>query len=329
METKNSIKKLFHLTFNKALILLLLLLYFGIALMNPVIMKPSYLFGVLVRNVIEIGLIALPMTLIILTGGIDLSIGSMLVLSSMSGGMVAAATGNDFLGLLTCLTVGALCGFFNGFLITKFQLSPFIATLATMYLYMGIARGMSQGDSVYSYNLTKFFGNYFLGEIPLQSLFYIIIAIVFYILQTKTVLGRYLSGMGYNTNAVRYSGIDTNKTTIFIYLICGLISAFTSLIWLGRFTSIKYDAGNLLNMKVITIVILGGTSINGGLGKVSGSIIATLIIGVLNSGLALLNIPIDTQTIIQSIILIISLVGNTYFSRLVKKHSIIKPVLEE
>lgn len=311
-------------TFNLALFFILLLLFISIAFLNSAFLSFDYIIGVMVRNIIELGLLALPVTLIIITGGIDLSVGSTMVLAAMSGGLVAARFGSAA-GIAVTILTGLLCGMFNGVVIAKLKISPLVTTLATMFLYMGIARGMSLGDSVYSYPATQFLGNTEIGGFPLQILLYAVLAVVFYLILSKTTLGRELFAIGLNENAARYSGIKTEQKLILIYAISGLVCALAAMIWLGRFTSIKYDAGTSIGLKVVTIIVLGGTSILGGLGDIKGTIIATFIIAVLNSGLTVLNIPIDTQTIVHGSILVISLITYAILSEKVKKSRIIKP----
>lgn len=296
-------------SFNKALMILFAVLFIVIASLNSAFLSPDYLVGVMLRNIVEIGIIALPVTLIIITGGIDLSVGSTLVLSAMMGGIAAKQFSSSITGMIVTLVTGALCGLINGLIIAKLKISPLVTTLATMYLFMGIARGLSTGDSVYSYKLSDFFGTTTIAGVPMQIFIYIALAIVFTILLSKGTLGRKLYGIGLNENAVKYSGIDTDKVKILIYVLSGLMCAIAALIWLGRFTSIKYDAGTSLGLKVVTVIVLGGTSILGGFGDMKGTIIGTLIIALLNSGLTVLNIPIDMQTIVNGLVLVVSLIA--------------------
>lgn len=311
------------LTFNMALLFILMLLFITIACLNSAFLSFDYIMGVMIRNIIELGLLALPVTLIIITGGIDLSVGSTMVLAAMAGGIAAVRFGSTA-GVIVTLLTGLLCGLFNGFVIAKLKISPLVTTLATMFLYMGIARGMSLGDSIYSYPATQFLGNTDIGGFPLQGFLYAAFAVVFYLILSKTTLGRELFAIGLNENAAKYSGIKTEKKLILIYVISGLMCALASMIWLGRFTSIKYDAGTSIGLKVVTIIVLGGTSILGGLGDIKGTIIATFIIAVLNSGLTVLNIPIDSQTIVHGSVLVISLITYAILTEKVKKSRIIK-----
>ncbi|MFP3089943.1 ABC transporter permease [Treponema sp. TIM-1] len=295
-------------TFNGALVIILLVLFITIAAINSVFLSFDYLVGVMLRNIVELGMMALAVTLIIITGGIDLSVGSILVFSAMVGG-IAAVHGGNVLGVVVALLSGTICGFFNGFLVAKIKISPLVTTLATMYLYMGLARSISGGDSVYSYPASQWFGTSEIAYIPLQIFYYAALAFVFWFVLAKTTLGRKLYAIGLNEQATNFSGINTGRVKLVIYTLSGFICALTGLIWLGRFTSIKYDAGTSLALKVVTIIVLGGTSIMGGIGDMKGTILGTLIIAVLNSGLTVLNIPIAAQTIVHGGILIISLVS--------------------
>ena len=318
----NSIKK-FKFTFNWALFAIFIIFFAAIAYMNSAFLYPNYIIDVMLKNIIEIGLMALPMTLIIITGGIDLSVGSILVLSAVLGGIAGKDYGST-VGLIVTIVVGTLCGLINGLIIARIKISPLVTTLATMYLFEGIARGISHGDSIYSFSSSNFFGNGLLFGIPVQIFIYIILAIAFYLILSKTTLGRSLFGIGLNENATNYSGINTNKVKVGIYTLSGFMCSVSALMWLGRFTSIKYDAGESLNLIVITVVVLGGTSILGGYGNIVGTVIATLIIAVLNSGLTVLNIPIDTQIIVNGIVLVISLIVYAILNERVKNKRILK-----
>jgi len=318
----------FRLTFNGALLILLLALFVTISALNSVFLSIDYLAGVMLRNIVELGMMALAVTLIIITGGIDLSVGSTLVLASMLGG-IAALHGGSALGVFVTLLTGAACGFFNAFLIAKIKISPMVTTLATMFLYMGLARSISKGDSIYSFAGSEWLGISELAVadiawIPLQIFYYAALAFVFWFVLAKTTLGRTIYAIGHNENAAIFSGVNTTRVKFAIYTLSGLICGFAGLIWLGRFTSVKFDAGTSLNLKVITIIVLGGTSIAGGIGDMKGTILATLIIAVLNSGLTVLNIPITTQTIVHGIILVISLITYFFLNERAKKSRIVE-----
>lgn len=319
MRTKSS----FKFTFNKALFLIWILIFVGISIKSPAFLSSQYIIGVMLRNIVEIGMVALPMTLIIITGGIDLSVGNIMVLAAMLGGLAYANWGAVAAVLVTVLT-GAVCGLINGVIIAKVKISAMVTTLATMYLYLGLARGLSKGESVYAYKFAEVLGMTTIAGVPIQIWIYLILAVVFVILLGYTTLGRKLYSIGLNDNATKYAGVPTEKIQILIYTLCGLVCALAAFIWLGRFTSVKYDAGTNFNLKVITIVVLGGTSINGGIGDMKGTVLATLIIATLNSGLTVMNIPIDVQTIVQGAVLIIALIACAVVNVRAKKKKIIK-----
>ena len=315
-------KRTFKFSFNVALFLIWLLLFAFISIKAPNFLKPNYLISVMLRNIIEIGMVALPMTLVIITAGIDLSVGNILVLSCMLGGMAAGAAG-DAAGALITLAVGLICGIINGIIIAKVKITPMVTTLATMYLYLGLARGITQGDSVYAFPLAAYLGNTVIAGLPIQIWIYLVLAVVFVYILSNTTLGRKIYSIGLNPNAAKYAGVKTDKILIGIYALTGVICALAALIWLGRFTSVKYDAGTNFNLKVITVVVLGGTSINGGIGDMKGTILGTLIIATLNSGLTVLNIPIDVQTIVQGAVLMVALIAYAVLNDRAKKRKIV------
>lgn len=310
-------------TYNKALFLIWLLIFIGISIKSPSFLSAPYIINVMLRNIVELGMVALPMTIIIITGGIDLSVGNTMMLSAMMGGLAYIQFGTVIAVLVTLIT-GITCGFINGVLIAKAKISAMVTTLASMYLYLGLARGISKGESVYSFEFAEILGNMSIAGLPIQIWIYIILAILFIVLLEYTTLGRKLYGMGLNDSATEYAGVPTDKIRILIYTLCGLVCALAAFIWLGRFTSIKYDAGTNFNLKVITIVVLGGTSISGGVGDMKGTILGTLIMATLNSGLTVMNIPIDVQTIVQGIVLIIALIACAVVNVRQKQKRIIK-----
>jgi len=334
METLAKPKKKFNLNFNIALIIILIVLIAVIGSVNPTFVTYNYMMAVVVKNIMEIGLMALPMTLIVITAGIDLSVGSIMIFSAIAGGM-AATTMGDGMGIFVTLLVGAACGLMNGLIIVKLKISALITTLATFFLFRGIAKGITHGDSIYSYDFTTKVGNMDIGGIPLVLIVFIIAAVIFTLLLSKTGFGRSLFALGLNENATRYSGIKADRTLILIYVISGVLCAIAAYFYLGRFSSVKFDVANSMNLKVVTVIVLGGTSILGGVGDMKGTIIAIFIIAVLNSGLTVMNIPIDVQTIIQGTVLILSLIVYSILGERAKKRRIIEvskgdePRLEE
>jgi ribose transport system permease protein/rhamnose transport system permease protein len=322
-QTLSKPKKKFGVNFNIALILILIALIVIIGSVNSTFVTYNYMMSVVVKNIMEIGLMALPMTLIVITAGIDLSVGSTMIFSAIAGGMAAASMG-EAAGIIVTLIVGVACGLANGLIIVKLKINALITTLATFFLFRGIAKGITHGDSVYSYEFTTFVGNKDIAGIPLVFIVFIAAAIIFTLLLSKTGFGRSLYALGLNENATRYSGINADRTLISIYVISGVMCAIAAYFYLGRFTSVKFDVANSMNLKVVTVIVLGGTSILGGVGDMKGTIIAIFIIAVLNSGLTVMDIPIDVQTIIQGTVLIISLIVYSILGERAKRRRIIE-----
>ena len=215
-------KKVLKFSFNKALFLIWLVIFSGIAVKSPSFLTAPYIINVMLRNIVEIGMVALPMTLIIITGGIDLSVGNTMILSAMLGGIAYTKWGTVAAVAATLLT-GAACGLLNGVIIAKAKISAMVTTLATMYLFLGLARGISKGDSVYSYGFAEFMGNISISGLPIQIWLFIILAVVFTLLLGKSIFGRKLYGIGLNINATKYSGVNTDRMLIIIYTLCGIV----------------------------------------------------------------------------------------------------------
>lgn len=317
---KLNAKKIINYQSSLVLILLLLITFFGI-MEDGIMFKPKVLFG-LTANVVEIGLMALPMTYIILTGGIDLSVGSTMALSGIMLGWIYELTGNFALAIGSALLVGILCGVFNGLIIAKTKIPALVTTLATFSLYYGIARIIS-GTKIFS-NFPEGFKflayNKFLGVVPYQFIFFVILAIVFMVVYKKTVVGVYLRGIGLNENAITFSGISVAKVKFYIYTLAGLVCTSASFIYLSRLPAAKPDMGLNLNIESITAVVLGGTNINGGKGSVFGTFVSILILGVLRKGLQLIGLGGDVYNFILGLVLVICLIGFSVSEKLAKRN---------
>ena len=286
------------------------------------ILKPSVLFGLTV-NVIEVGLMALALTFVITTGGIDLSVGSTMALSAVVLGMTYETTNNIYLAIGVSLLTGLTCGALNGLIIAKTRIAPLVTTLATMSLYYGIARIIS-GTKIFS---TYPEGFKFLAYkklfniIPYQFIIFVVIYIIFAVFFYRANIGRYLQAMGYNEKAAKFMGVSIGTNKFLIYTLTGLICSLASIIYLSRLPAAKPDIGLNLNLEAITAVVLGGTNIMGGVGSVTGTFIAVLILGVLRKGLQLIGLGGNIYNFILGILLIICLVGFSYLKDVKKKRA--------
>lgn len=244
----------------------------------PGFLKPESQL-LLSRQLWEFSILALGMTLIIITGGIDLSVGSTMGLCAVVFGGIHEASDSLFAASLACLATGLSCGAFNGALIAGLRLHPLIVTLATFAAYRGVAEGWSQGCS-YSRFGDHFSGlarNSWLG-VPMPGAIFCLMASGFAIFLSRTPNGRFLYAIGHNERAAKFSGIAVDRIRFWLYTTSGLLAGLASLIYVARFDTAKADIGKGFELDVITAVVLGGTSIYGGRGTILGTTLGLLLI---------------------------------------------------
>jgi len=274
--------------------------------LSPLFLTAENLIEV-VRQSAEIGLIALAMTLVIITAGIDLSVGSIVGLSIMVMGMLWADAGLPlFLAALLALLTGTILGGFNGILITLVGIPPLIVTLATMAGFRGIALGMSQARSIRNFpeQFLQLGQGYVLG-IPVQVWILAIAALLFHVALTRTGWGRSVFSVGANEAAARLSGVPVSWVKLQVYMLSGFMSALAAVIYAAHVSVAKPDAGLGFELTAITAVVLGGTAISGGEGGVLGSLVALLMVGFLRSGLTLARVPSEAQDMMVGLLLIV------------------------
>ena len=243
------------------------------------------------RFLTEVSLVALIMTFVIVTGGIDLSVGSILGLSAIVLGVAWKKLGLPLpLAILVALSVGTLAGLFNGIIITRFKVPPLIATLATLALYRGLAEGISQARSIRGYpewffvlGQGEFFG------IPTQLWIVAFFTLLTGFILTYTTWGRATYAIGANETAARFSGIAVDKTKLFIYAASGFAASLAAIIFVSRVSTTRSDMGMGLELDAITAVVLGGTSIFGGKGTIVGTFFGLILIQILKN-LSLIHI---------------------------------------
>jgi ribose/xylose/arabinose/galactoside ABC-type transport system permease subunit len=289
------------------LILSFLLLCLALTLLSDRFLTFSNIFNILRQSTIN-GIIAVGMTLVILTAGIDLSVGSILALSSViaasllqSGMPVPAAI---FLGL----GIGAGCGLINGVTITRAKVPPFVATLGMMTIARGLALVFTGGKPITGLPETfRFIGTGSVGPIPTPIIIAALAFIIGYILLTRTSLGQFIYAIGNNPLAARYAGISVSLNITLVYVIGGLLSALAGLILIARLGSAQPTAGLGFEFDAIAAVVVGGTSFAGGQGGLGGTLIGVLIIAVLSNGLNLLNISSFYQPVVSGIVIALAL----------------------
>lgn len=264
----------------------------------------------------EVGLIALGMTLIIITAGIDLSVGSALALVSVTIGFSYAAGLPLWMAILLGLAVGVAGGLFNGVVSTKLGVHPLVVTLGTLALYRGLAFGISDADAVSTYpDWFAYLGQYYVGLVPGQFFVFVAAVAVTWVLLSRTTFGRYVYAIGANEEAARYSGIPVHRVKIATYAGTGLLVGMAAVIFTSRVSSARADFGNGLELDVIAAVVLGGSSIYGGVGSIPGTVLGVLIIAVLRNGLQLAGVSSTWQLFLLGVLLIVAVLINEFLRR--------------
>ncbi|MEG0300417.1 ribose ABC transporter permease [Cetobacterium sp.] len=279
-----------------------------VSILNPRFLSLNNVLNVLRQTSIN-SVIAIGMTLVILTGGIDLSVGSILALTGAFGASMISGGINPILAVIISIIIGCLFGLFNGFLISYAKLQPFIVTLVTMTLLRGATLVFTDGKPIPVRNGGDFFDNIgggYIFDIPIPI--YIMIALfiaAFYILNNLK-FGRYIYAIGGNEEATKLSGVNTSKYKTLVYGACGALSALAGVIVTSRLGSAQPTAGSGYELDAIAAVVLGGTSLAGGIGTITGTALGAVIIGVLGNALNLLNVSSYYQMMIKAIVILIA-----------------------
>lgn len=302
---KNTMKYISELTTVIALIILMAI----ITIINSNFLTANNLLNLLLQ-VTSNALIAFGMTFVILTGGIDLSVGSILALSSaLTTGLLGSGMPVT-LAILISLILGCILGMMNGLLISYGKLAPFIVTLATMTIFRGATLVYTNGNPI-TKGLSDTFLFQFLGQgyivgIPFTVIIMFIVFIVLYVLLHKTAFGKSVYAIGGNEKAAYISGVKLNKVKIIIYSISGIMASISGLIITSRLSSAQPTAGVSYEMDAIAAVVLGGTSLSGGKGRILGTLIGALIIGVLNNGLNIIGVSAFWQQVVKGVVILIA-----------------------
>lgn len=255
-------------------------------------------------------IIAIGMTFVILTGEIDLSVGSIAALAGVATGWVIVSTSSIFLGIMAGIFVGVLIGLLNGVLTVYGKVQSFIVTLAMLGLARGLALVWTDGKPISG--LPKNFeilGAGYFGIIPVSTIIAILIFIITFIVFSKTKHGIYIRSIGANREAARLSAIPVKQYRIIAFLLSGLLSAIGGIIITSRLISAQPTAAEGMELNVIAAVILGGASLSGGIGTITGTFLGAIIIGVINNGMNLIGISAFFQQIVKGIIILIAVLA--------------------
>jgi inositol transport system permease protein len=299
----------------------------GFSVLEPRFLTPLNLFNVL-RQVSIYGLLAIGMTFVILTAGIDLSIGSIVAFAGLVAAVVAkgglanrfvVGDGATSLGFgwgaaaLAAVAVGVAAGFLQGAAITRFKVPPFIVTLGGMSVFRGAALLFSDGGPVSGFDSGfTWWGQGKIGPVPVPVLIFAFFAVLAHVALNYTRYGRQIYAVGESPEAARLAGLNVRKIVMSVYVITGFFSGLGAFVLAARLNSAEAVAGTGYELTVIASVVIGGTSLFGGAGTVSGTVIGTILIGVLLNGLVLLDVSAYIQQIVIGIIIVLAVAFDTF-----------------
>ncbi len=284
--------------------LVLLIIIFTIA--SPNFFRTDNLVGILLATAVN-GILAVGITFIIVTGGIDLSIGTVMTFGSVIAGVFVTMWGLPIpLGVAASIAAGAFCGLVNGFSIAKLRIPPFIATLGMMMITKGLNLIVSGVKPVYFVDTPEFakIATLPIFGIPLGVLIFFAVALVASFILSKTILGRYTFAIGSNEEAARLSGINTDAWKIGIYSLGGAFAGIAGIVMASRLQSAQPALGAGYELDAIAAAVIGGTSLSGGEGTILGTVIGAFIITVLTNGLRIMSVPQEWQMVVTGLIVI-------------------------
>lgn len=293
----------------------LIVLFIVFSLASPNFFQFSNIVSIILATCV-IGVLALGVTFVIITGGIDLSVGTVMTFSSVMAGVFITYWKLPILvGVLAGIVAGALCGFVSGLIISKLKIPPFIATLGMMMVTRGLSLVISGTKPIYL-NDTPEFSQISMGsilntfipgfEIPNAVLIFLGVAVIGSLLLTKTVFGRYNFALGSNEEATRLSGINVDFWKTAVYVVCGAFCGLAGVMMASRLNSAQPALGAGYEFEAITAVVIGGTSLSGGEGTILGTVIGAFIISVLTNGLRILSVPQEWQMVVTGLILVLA-----------------------
>lgn len=291
---------------NLAILVAFMILCVGLSIATPAFFTKDNILNVL-RQVATNSNLAIGLTMAIIIGGIDLSVGAVLAFSGLLCASFISDGMNLGLAVLLAFTLGALFGLLNGLIIAYTNMPPFVVTLATQNIARGIVNVYANGQPISARDpVFNFLGvGYFLG-IPLPVIYSFVLLAVMILILGRSKFGRQLYAVGGNEEAARFSGINIKKVKIIVYTLCGALASFSGIILAARMYSGQPTAGDGFELDAIAASVLGGVSFSGGVGKLGGTIIGVLVLGVLTNGLNLLNINSFWQYIIKGIIILLA-----------------------
>ena len=299
-----------------SMLVILGVMWVALGLLSPYFFTVDNILEITLQTAV-IAVIAAGQTLVILSGGIDLSVGAVFAASGVVGGLVFQSTGNFMLSMTATLAFGALLGLTNGLLISILRLPPFIATLGMMGVARGLALILSGGVPIYGLDdRYKFIGQGKLFDIiPVPTIIVLVIFILGYIIVNYSRFGRFIYAIGSNPEAARLSGIKVSRVTIGVYLICGFLCGLASTIEGGRLGIVQPAGGSGYELLAIGAVVIGGASLFGGEGSIVATLIGAIIVTTIRNGLNILGVNAFWQYVVNGTVIIIAVAIDQYRRR--------------
>lgn len=293
----------------------LILIFIGFSLMTPNFATESNIMNIVRQSSINT-VLAAGMTFVIITGGIDLSVGSILGATAVMAMVTSLSPQLGLLSIPVALMGGLLMGTLNGVMVAYIGLPPFIATLGTYTALRGAAYLLADGTTVINNDISfEWIGNAYLGPIPwLVVIGFVVIGICWFILR-KTTLGMHVYAVGGNANAARLTGIKVGLVLTFVYAMSGLLAGLGGIMSASRLYSANGNLGVGYELDAIAAVVLGGTSLSGGIGSITGTLIGALIIAAMNNGMTLMGVSYFWQLVIKGCVIIIAVLIDKYRTR--------------
>jgi len=310
---KTSLLRRFFATRESAVFVALVLLCIAMSFASQYFLTTENIFNVL-RGLSTIGIMAIGMTMVIVSGGIDLSVGSVAAVSAMvAARMMTYSNWNPWLAFLAGIVVGLICGAVNGLVITRLKVTPFIATLGMLSIARGLTFAASWGlqGSVAS-NIpmrsvqVNFLGAGYIGVVPFPVIEMIILVVFFTFFLGQTVLGRQIYALGSNEQAARLSGVRISQVRMFVFTITGAFAALAGIMNAGLLSTAATNLGTGAELDVIAAVVIGGASLNGGEGTILGAVIGAAIMAVIRNAFVLLKLPVYMQSVTIGVVIVLA-----------------------
>ncbi len=294
----------------------LIVLIVAFSLASPFFLTSDNIGGILLATAVN-GVLALGVTFVIINGGIDLSVGTVMTFSAVMTAQVMIVWQQPVLvGILAGLATGALCGTINGLMVTKMKVPPFVATLGMLYATKGLSLVVSQLKPIY-FNDAPIFNQTAMGSIlgsiipaldPIKNVVLVLFgaALIAAFVLSKTILGRYTFAMGSNVEATRLSGVNVDRWQTAVYMLCGLFAGLAGVLIGARLNSAQPALGAGYELDAIAAAVIGGTSLSGGEGTILGTVIGAFVISVLANGLRILSVPQEWQIVVTGTILVLA-----------------------